>query len=69
MNTDRILELLEQNEIDYFTLPHYGLVPDWRLRCGLHNYFSRRLMTKDQQLGPKLNDLMDLMGRAEVDGV
>ena len=32
MNTDRILELLEQNEIDYFTLPHYGLVPDWRLR-------------------------------------
>tara|TARA_R100001224_G_scaffold84668_1_gene53946 strand:- start:245 stop:445 length:201 start_codon:yes stop_codon:yes gene_type:complete len=32
MNVDRILDLLEQNEIDYFNLPHYGLVPDWRLR-------------------------------------
>ncbi len=32
MNVERILDLLEENEIDYFTLPHYGLVPDWRLR-------------------------------------
>ena len=32
MNVDRILDLLEQNEIDYFNLPHYGLVPDWCLR-------------------------------------
>ena len=33
-----LLELLEDNEVDYFNLPQYGLVPDWFLRYWeLHN--------------------------------
>ena len=44
MNVDRILDLLEQNEIDYFNLPHYGLVPDWRLRYWqLHELLLREI--------------------------
>ena len=33
-----LLELLEDNEVDYFNLPQYGLIPDWFLRYWeLHN--------------------------------
>ena len=33
-----LLELLEDNEVDYYNLPQYGLVPDWFLRYWeLHN--------------------------------
>ena len=28
----KIIELLEIDEDDHHTLPHYGLIPDWRLR-------------------------------------
>ena len=28
----KIIELLEVDEEDHHTLPHYGLIADWRLR-------------------------------------
>ena len=33
-----LLELLETNEVDYWNLPQYAMVPDWFLRYWqLHN--------------------------------
>ena len=29
---DEIIDLLYNNYSDYYTLPHYGLIPDWYLR-------------------------------------
>ena len=53
MKVDRILELLEQNEYDYHLLPHYGLVPDWRLRYWqLHELILKEI---DDQ-GPDSSD-------------
>lgn len=35
---EEIIDLLYNNYSDYYTLPHYGLVPDWYLRYWeLHN--------------------------------
>ncbi len=35
---EQILELLRNNEDDYYVLPHYGLISDWYKRYWqLHN--------------------------------
>ena len=30
MDKQKLLEILEQNEYDYYVFPHHGLAPDWR---------------------------------------
>ena len=39
-----LLELLETNEVDYWNLPQYAMVPDWFLRYWqLHNMLLEAL--------------------------
>jgi len=44
----QIIEAIEQDEEDHHTLPHYGLIADWRLRyTDLRSLILRYLKEQD----------------------
>ena len=44
----QIIEAIEQDEEDHHTLPHYGLIADWRLRyVDLRSLVLRYLQEQD----------------------
>ena len=52
-DTDRILELLEENEIDYFTLPHYGWCLTGASVIGNYTNTTQEIDDRTRQLGPR----------------
>jgi hypothetical protein len=54
---EELIEMIFQNEYDYHSLPHYGLIPDWYLRYWeLHQLVMKHFSVDDYYSGPDLSD-------------